>query len=459
MSGAKMYTLTGLLDSSSDSNSAATFDQYTQHISTNQMPDKYNSKPSKRKSTCIKASEIEEVERLLAYMKKSALVGKTSVDNDDDNDDDMPSYSGCIVENTENILRRHKKASAAAESILAKKRGSSDGTTTAEAAGSPKVKKIKTTTPARPKKPKIQEEVAPPPPPSLPVSDDDDDTDNDDDDDDTFGTFNRSDSKRQPFKIKHGQTKSSVDADYANYNLVEQYALASTGGKRTKLCADTNPLAVAAAYVMKLSKPVIAAARCNNPELYAALTADDPKTMIHTACLNVKNHENIELLEWSEQVMIQLCMPRQLLDFKLMTWPIMMKLININKWSLSVLTVMQKCHAVNTDIQNIIVANRARKIANYPKRTFDDCTVFVTKPIQLNHAFIIQYHKSINTMQQCPTKKPGGILSLNRLLCPPKNRPNATTTSATASAAASVNVTSTDTTDSTTQKNENMNKP
>lgn len=335
--------------------------------------------------------------------------------NSSSNDDDI---NNCQSTNITNVLKRHKKTmaeSVAAAALSSSKKRTSHCTDETDA----DVLRGDGGKGRRRKEAKIPRVVS-----SVFKHAEETDSDGRHSETDEFEEFEKQSKAfdRNDTKRKQIATNSNRGGNNNSNNTRTKYR----GGSLFNNCkssALTNPLALTAAYIMKLPKNIVAKVQYDNPALYAALYERDPKSMMHTACLNLRNHNNIELLEWSEMVMIQLCIPKQHINFKMMTWSILQDLININQWSLNVLTVMRECYTANTSLRNVIIENRLQKNIDYPN-VLSDTRVFVSKNIiPLNYDFILQFNANINSEQQYLGSRSSGMCSINRLLRLPTKKP------------------------------------
>lgn len=91
------------------------------------------------------------------------------------------------------------------------------------------------------------------------------------------------------------------------------------------------------------------------------LTIRNGQDMVRISCNNRSNFDNIELMEWSEAVLLQLCYINEPLDFKLIDWKAV-KQIFLYQWRYEVTLPLQEYVGRKETLSNIIIRNHARKV-------------------------------------------------------------------------------------------------
>lgn len=102
----------------------------------------------------------------------------------------------------------------------------------------------------------------------------------------------------------------------------------------------------------------------DNEALYRALMIDDGDHMIATACMNCRNIHNMELLEWSEAVLIQLC---DLKRTNLLTasWSDIIDKVEMSQWGLKLVTHLKRTFGQSIRLSIILETNHAMKIKRF----------------------------------------------------------------------------------------------
>ena len=116
----------------------------------------------------------------------------------------------------------------------------------------------------------------------------------------------------------------------------------------------------------------------DNKQMYAALLLRSPDDIIHIACQNIVNIENIAMLEWSEAVLLQLCTLKEFIVLEnFLDWAQLEQFIRNNQWSVEVTFNLKKYINSKITLLSIMNSNRIQKINRYnlPK---EQC--FVTEP-------------------------------------------------------------------------------
>lgn len=194
------------------------------------------------------------------------------------------------------------------------------------------------------------------------------------------------------------------------------------GGRDDVAFPIIDPLTAISSYLAMFSKTFLNKLYEKNPKLYDALNQRNPKEMMKIAALNIDNYSNIALMEWSEQVMIQLCTPKQRINFNDLTWRVVFDLITENQWSINVLAVMKNCYAVaNNNLAVIIAKNRRYKERQFPNLV-KPTEPFISQIIPINYDFILAY--TTNCHIEIQNMSIGDSTSgLNRLLKPTVKKP------------------------------------
>lgn len=117
-------------------------------------------------------------------------------------------------------------------------------------------------------------------------------------------------------------------------------------------------------------------------------------SMVRMACINLRNFNNLPLLEWSEAIMLQLCMLKIELDFKQIDWSTVRSILK-SQWSHEVVSSLRKhCGCLDT-LNEIITKNHAEKLRRklvendemfyiVPHINYQLLQTFCTEPINVN---------------------------------------------------------------------------
>lgn len=141
----------------------------------------------------------------------------------------------------------------------------------------------------------------------------------------------------------------------------------------------------------------------NNPPLLDAVLETSPEKMILLASQNVQNYTNLEFLEWSECVLIQLCTLKKPINATNLLWKQLQLLVEKDQWSMQVVHNLKRIIGVNITLLSILERNHAFKIKTHH---LDPQESFVTKPL-INYAVLRTYKLTLDVIM-----KP---LSKNRL--------------------------------------------
>lgn len=98
-----------------------------------------------------------------------------------------------------------------------------------------------------------------------------------------------------------------------------------------------------------------------NEPLYRAMVTLDINVMLEEAGCNLMNTENIDFMEWSEMVFIQLCSPKTLVNLNNYMWSTMVVFIDERQWSLDARANFIKYRKNGTTLLDTILKNRAFK--------------------------------------------------------------------------------------------------
>nr|WOJ45373.1 hypothetical protein [Apis mellifera nudivirus] len=109
-----------------------------------------------------------------------------------------------------------------------------------------------------------------------------------------------------------------------------------------------------------LTVPTSSSAAISSPS-NRILTIKNGQDLVRISCNNRSNFDNIELMEWSEAVLLQLCYINEPLDFKLIDWKAV-KQIFLYQWRYEVTLPLQEYVGRKETLSNIIIRNHARKV-------------------------------------------------------------------------------------------------
>lgn len=130
----------------------------------------------------------------------------------------------------------------------------------------------------------------------------------------------------------------------------------------------------------------------NNPTLSEAVQCQSVDEMIRMACLHRYNVDNLEMLEWSEAVLLQLCHLEKELDMKLLDWSYAKRILE-NQWCYEIVIPLQQYIGCRETLSHIIMKNRAHKMksgllesrdrifSSPPTINYDLLRTYVTAPM------------------------------------------------------------------------------
>lgn len=101
-----------------------------------------------------------------------------------------------------------------------------------------------------------------------------------------------------------------------------------------------------------------------NEALYTALMLQMGNSIMETACLHCRNLENMDLLEWSEAVLIQLCA----INYNHLlynTWSNVISLVESSEWGPKMSLNLQRIYGRTVRLSNILDMNHTMKIQKY----------------------------------------------------------------------------------------------
>lgn len=144
-----------------------------------------------------------------------------------------------------------------------------------------------------------------------------------------------------------------------------------------------------------------------NIPLYLAVISTTSDEMVRIACQNCFNHNNIQLLEWSEAVLIQLCTLKTCINFQLYTWKQLLDFVENNQWAVEVTQSIKDYINSSTTLARIITENHNVKINKYH---MNPIAAFVSIP-SINYKLLSRFKlttdsiiKPISSFRQLPMK-------------------------------------------------------
>lgn len=140
-----------------------------------------------------------------------------------------------------------------------------------------------------------------------------------------------------------------------------------------------------------------------NEKFITATAAICPDKMVALAMQNIKNYENIRLLEWSECVIIQLCTIKHEIDPTLL-WPQIMTYVENHQWVLPIVHNLSKYMSSNITLLAILEKNHKYKVG---RLGLNDHLAFITSPM-INYSVLKTYKLTHDVIQPLITsfKKP-----------------------------------------------------
>ncbi|ATZ81518.1 hypothetical protein DiNV_CH01M_ORF37 [Drosophila innubila nudivirus] len=126
----------------------------------------------------------------------------------------------------------------------------------------------------------------------------------------------------------------------------------------------------------------------NNKSLYRALILISPDSIIEAACQNINNFHNLEMLEWSELILIQLCTLRKEIDIKiLLQWPAVQLFVEHNQWSIEVTQNIKRFIGHGPTLINLLKINHNFKVSIHKMK---NTKMFICTPL-INYKCLLNY--------------------------------------------------------------------
>lgn len=128
-----------------------------------------------------------------------------------------------------------------------------------------------------------------------------------------------------------------------------------------------------------------------NRHLGRALDIQNGRDMVRAACNNRSNFDNVELMEWSEAVLLQLCYISEPLDFTELDWPAVKQILRY-QWRSEVTRPLQEHVGSKETLSNIIIRNHARKLrSGLLSSTSDMFTPEMKDQLAINYRLLSEY--------------------------------------------------------------------
>lgn len=211
--------------------------------------------------------------------------------------------------------------------------------------------------------------------------------------DDTLASYQMLDSRissssmASPLPIPWNSPSSSVSASSTTPHNINSSSsstsnITGSGGKRRKRNQNVAEHDESQEYIDKIQKTycynehitmpnstIVRYASINdmlltNELLYTTLWLNQSNTILETACLHCRNLSNIDLLEWSEAVLIQLC---EITNNYLLnnTWNNVIHFVGSAEWGPKMSLNLQRIYGQSICLSNILTMNHAMKIEKY----------------------------------------------------------------------------------------------
>lgn len=119
-----------------------------------------------------------------------------------------------------------------------------------------------------------------------------------------------------------------------------------------------------------------------------------PQDMINFACHHIQNTKNLQLLEWSEAVLIQLCQLHDECDFEDNSWSMIINFITENEWNMAVSHNIRENVDSRVTLSQIIKYNHKFKVLHY--KLNENCAFVKVPTINYN---ILKKYKFNNTIK------------------------------------------------------------
>lgn len=122
-----------------------------------------------------------------------------------------------------------------------------------------------------------------------------------------------------------------------------------------------RPSSIVRAKNVKRSRKADRLIVADNAMLSEATRCQSVDEMIRLACLHRYNVDNLEMLEWSEAVLLQLCHLEKELDLKLLDWSYVKRILE-NQWCYEIVIPLQQYIGSRETLSHIVMKNRAHKM-------------------------------------------------------------------------------------------------
>ncbi|AYP97925.1 DiNV CH01M ORF37-like protein [Mauternbach virus] len=126
----------------------------------------------------------------------------------------------------------------------------------------------------------------------------------------------------------------------------------------------------------------------NNPSMFKALMLQSPDSMIQTACQNINNRYNLEILEWSELVLIQLCALQKKVEVDILSqWPAVKLFVENNQWTIELTQNIKRFIGHGLTLINLLEINHNFKVSVHKMDGFD---MFTHQP-RIKYEYLLKY--------------------------------------------------------------------
>lgn len=130
----------------------------------------------------------------------------------------------------------------------------------------------------------------------------------------------------------------------------------------------------------------------HNKHLYNAMVTSNVKEMLEYACSHIRNTQNLELMEWSECVFIQLCTLHTRIDFDNYVWSTLLDFVLRYEWSMELYVNLKNLDRDST-LSRILIENRKFKNSQHPMVD----KVFISKPF-INYGLLSTFVVTSNSL-------------------------------------------------------------
>ena len=114
---------------------------------------------------------------------------------------------------------------------------------------------------------------------------------------------------------------------------------------------------------------------------------ENASSMVRNACINLKNINDLDLMEWSEAVMLQLCSLKTELDWALIDWINTRSILEF-QWTYEVVESLHEHTGTTDTLKDILTKNHENKI----KKQYIKSHQMFHKTPKINYSLLKTFH-------------------------------------------------------------------